>query len=241
MKKVLTILALASIFLVSCQKEKLKFVSNDNIFLQTTKIYKQAFEINDSEIPNALIFNENNKYSNQRLYLDSTINLVNNYFELSNDLNTFSQWYAIFKDRFNPCRINYKDFRLEKLDSNSVAAGELFIEIIFNESSNKKYDFLNKFEALVSNSALLSENDRNFFLALITQTKMLLLYRNFIKSKFNDNGYFIRELNGPSWDDRWNNCMRARVRGAVTGFVWVISGEIFLDSADCIGVASGWW
>lgn len=70
---------------------------------------------------------------------------------------------------------------------------------------------------------------------------MLLLYRNYIKSKFNDSGNYIRGTNGPSWDARWNDCMRARVRGAVTGFVWVISGEIFLDSADCIGIASGWW
>ncbi|GIV28757.1 MAG: hypothetical protein KatS3mg027_2571 [Bacteroidia bacterium] len=241
MKKVFSILALAIIFMVSCQKDKLTFISNDNIFIQTTKIYKESSEISDSEILNALRFDDSNKYSNQRFYLDSTINLINNFFELSNDLNTFSQWYNIFKDRFDPCKINYNGFRLEKLDSNSVAAGELFIEIVFNEASSKKYDFLIKFERLVFNTTLLNDNDRNFFLALITKTKMLLHYRNFIKSKFNDYGYYIRGLNGPSWDDRWNNCMRARVRGPVTGFVWVISGEIFLDSADCIGVASGWW
>ena len=191
MKKVFLILSMASLFFISCQKEKLTFTSNENIFKQTSKIYKESFEISDSEIYTALKFNENNKFSYQRIYLDSIINMVNNFFESSNDLNTFTQWYSIFIERFNPCKINNNKFRLEKLDTNSVAAGELFIEIIFNESTNKKYDFLNKFEELVFNTNLITDNDRNFFLALITQTKMLIHYRNFIKSKFNDSGYFI--------------------------------------------------
>lgn len=166
------VLMFTSVFiLLSCKKEKLTFDTKDNIFLQTSKIYKESYEISENEISNVLKFSENNKFSNQRLYLDSTINLVNNFFELSNDLNTFSQWYNIFKERFDPCKINYNGFRLEKLDSNSVAAGELFVEIIFTEASNKKYDFLNKFEGLVFNTNLLNDNDRYFFLALILKQK----------------------------------------------------------------------
>lgn len=45
------------------------------------------------------------------------------------------------------------------------------------------------------------------------------------------------------WDESFNNCMKGKLggRGPFSNLGWVLSGEVFLDTADCIGSASGWW
>lgn len=99
-----------------------------------------------------------------------------------------------------------------------------------------------EYENIVLSSSSLTKDEQTILLALISQVKHIT--STVMEESVWANGEQPDDdiITSTPFCDRFNNCMLGRVKGGpFTNLAWVFTGEIFLDTGDCIGSAAGWW
>jgi hypothetical protein len=153
---------------------------------------------------------------------------VNNYF--MGETPTVGEWTSHFYENYSP-EIQIPSNTPNQNEFDNVV--ENYLDELFSSNFTVgSNSFRDIWLMNVSNNTTLNNNEKNLI------SNLIYISNAYCQIVYNDGS----TTEAHPWEGRFNKCMRDQApKGPFQGFAWVISGYIFLDVGDCIGVASDWW